>query len=158
MWKTWRENAPIFTLFSHIFTHLSHAFHMHISHACEILHSEIYVERVWSTIIPFTHIFTYTSHGVSHRLSHVNPHWMAKQFHMLLKITHIYVWVSLFQVFRKWSAVWSQRARKTIRTEKGRGSPTPPPSNFFLITTLCAITTIWKPGTGYMYVYCKFVC
>ena len=77
MWKTC-EKCPIFTLFSHIFhtffTHFSHAFHAHISRACEILHSEIYVKRVWSDVIPFTHIFTYTSHGVSHGLSHVNPH------------------------------------------------------------------------------------
>ena len=101
-------------LFSHsfhmFFTHFWHAFHTHISHACEILHSEIYVKRVWNDVNPFTHIFTYTSHGVSHRLSHVNPHlnshifsytshgvshglshvlnphWMAKhlEFHMLL--------------------------------------------------------------------------
>ena len=77
MWKTC-ENCPIFTLFSHF----SHAFHTHISHACEILHSEIYVKSVWSDVIPFTYIFTHTSHGVSHWLSHVNPHWMAKEFHM----------------------------------------------------------------------------
>ena len=85
-------------LFSHslhtFFTHLSHSFHTHISHACEILHSEIYVKRVWSDVIPFIHIFTYTSHGVSHRLSHVNPHWMAKEFHMLLKFTHIFTYTS----------------------------------------------------------------
>ena len=81
MWKTmWKmcEKCPVFTLISHVFhtffTHFSHAFHTHISHACEILHSEIYVKRVWNDVNPFTHIFTYTSHGVSHRLSHVNPH------------------------------------------------------------------------------------
>ena len=67
------------TLFM-FFTHFSHAFHTRIAHACEILHSEIYVKRVWSDVNNFTHIFTYTSHGVSHRLSHVNPH-----------LTHIFI-------------------------------------------------------------------
>ena len=104
------KNVPFSHSFHMFFTLVSHAFHTHISHACEILHSEIYVKRVWSDVNPFTHIFTYTSHGVSHRLSHVNPHlnshifsytshgvshglshvlnphWMAKhlEFHMLL--------------------------------------------------------------------------
>ena len=58
--------------------------------------SVIYVKRVWNDVNPFTHIFTYTSHGVSHRLSHVKPHWMAREFHMLLtcKFTHIFTYTS----------------------------------------------------------------
>ena len=106
-----RVKNVLFSYYFHtFFTHFSHAFRTHISHACEILHSEIYVKRVWGDVIPFTHIFTYTSDGVSHRLSHANPHlnshifsytsrrvshglshvfnphWMAKhlEFHMLV--------------------------------------------------------------------------
>ena len=85
--------------FRTLFTRFSHTFHMnfiHISHACEILHSEIYVKCVWNDVNPVTHIFTYTSHGVSHRLSHVTPHWMAKEFQMVLtcKFTHIFTYTS----------------------------------------------------------------
>ena len=83
MWNTiWKTCDNV--LFSHsfhtFFTHFSHAFLTHIPHACEILHSEIYVKRVSSDVIPFTDIFTYTSHGVSHRLSHVNPHLNSRIF------------------------------------------------------------------------------
>ena len=85
-------------LFSHFFhtsfIHFSHSFHIHISQACEILHCKIYVKRVGKDVNPFTHTFTYTSHGVSRRLSHVNPHWMAKEFQMLLKLTHIFTYTS----------------------------------------------------------------
>ena len=89
MWKNvWKLSN--FHSFQTFFTHVSHEFHTDISHACEILQSEIYVKRVWNDVKPFTHIFTYTSHGVSHRLSHVKPHWMAKEFHMLLTCKFIY--------------------------------------------------------------------
>ena len=97
MWNIMWKNVWKFSHSFHpFFTHFSHEFHTDISHACEILHSEIYVKRVWNDVNPFTHIFTYTSQGVSHRLSHVKPHWMAKEFHMLLtcKFTHIFTYTS----------------------------------------------------------------
>ena len=104
MWKTC-EKCPIFTLFSHIFhtffTHFSHAFHTHISRACEILHSEIYVKRVWSDVIPFTHIFTYTSHGVSHRLSHVNPHVYVISTLLLLCLRYVYIMLLLLHTAKQ---------------------------------------------------------
>ena len=100
MWNImWKKHVKI-VQFSHsfhtFFTHFSHEFHTHISHACEILLSEIYVKWVWNDVNPFTHIFTYSSHGVSHRLSNVTPHWMAKEFHMVLtcKFTHIFTYTS----------------------------------------------------------------
>ena len=158
MWKTC-EKCPIFTLFSHVFhtffTHFSHAFHTHISHACEILHSEIYVKRVWSDVIPFTHIFTYTSHGVSHRLSHVNPHlnshifsytshgvshglshvlnphWMAKhlEFHMLL--IHTLFSHTLHMSFHMWQQNFTTlRAEVCLNVNKPTTWQTSHPNDF----------------------------
>ena len=99
MWNIMWKNVWKLSNFHTLFTRFSHTFHMnfiHISHACEILLSEIYVKWVWNGVNPFTHIFTYTSHGVSHRLSHVTPQWMAKEFHMVLtcKFTHIFTYTS----------------------------------------------------------------
>ena len=59
-----------------------HAFHTHISHVCEILHSET-CEKGIKWCQPFHLIFTCILHAVSH----VNSHWFAIRFHMLLHIT-----------------------------------------------------------------------
>ena len=56
--------------------------------------------------------------------------------------------VSLF-LFGKRSAAWRKRDGKKIRRKSGRGTLLPlPHPPFFLLTPLCAVTTIWTPGTG----------
>ena len=89
MWKLSNFHT-LFTRFSHTF-HMNfiHIFHMHVKF-CLVKYT---VKWVWNNVNPFTHIFTYSSHGVSHRLSHVTPHWMAKEFHMVLtcKFTHFHI-------------------------------------------------------------------
>ena len=83
----------VFTFVSHVFHYFSHEFHTHISLVCEKLHCETCENGVkWCQ--PF--------HTHFHCISHVNSHWFAVKFHMLLHTNFTYkfsvnsytIWIS----------------------------------------------------------------
>lgn len=98
MWNTLWKNVWKPPYFHTLFTCFSRVFHMHFSHVCEILHSEMYVKTVWNDVNPFTHIFTCSftrefyvnldsishefSPSISHAFSLANWMW-SRQVHML---------------------------------------------------------------------------
>ena len=101
MWNVMWKNGWKFSNFHTLFTRFSHTFHMNFTHIFHMYVKFCIVKYMWKgreTMSTLSHIFShiYTSHGVSHRLSHVKPHWMAKEFHMLLtcKFTHIFTYTS----------------------------------------------------------------